>query len=881
MTESFAVTAPQSALLQRLTATLAAAYTQADVLSAALSPAITALGAVAGAVLLLGPQASSVQLCASQGQPDRPIWRDEALTPGTPAADAMSGGEALYFEQAGDLRAAYPGLEEQTGGTTATATAVVPLLLSERALGVLVLDFRDPHTFTPDEQHFLGTLAAHTALALDRASLFARLEESEALSRRMIAISPVATAVGSVDGRLSQVNDAWLRLTGQTRAAFEAGEMDGLALTPPEYVAVEERLFEQAFARAGAVSYHKELLNARGERVPVEATLVPFDRTQVVSYALDLRPFQMQEQALRSESARLEQLVAERTAALQTFVTFTENAGQIQDMDELGRLVLETLRGVVPGITGVFYEREGTVWQPRNWTADIDPQLLSVLQRGLPLDTPISAQMLRTRQPVFMDRWDEQEQGVAHSDPYGAAAIVPIGQEGEVRAVLTVGLQTAAPWTEAQRSTIRALGRSFSLVYERISAARQVQVQRDEAERRSLALQAFAVMSRDLAGETNRYALVRHAQEIMLSLLTPGYALYWEAGEDRWHLKSQVGDIGDPALQEFVDTYGLPLDAPALHSTWLTGEPNYQDNYTQGADTPAELIRHVQAATAFQVRMHGQPIGMLAIGLFDQRTWTPMDRAVLETAIYSLGLVLERAQSIEALARSNAELQNSNAELEAFAYSASHDLRTPVRHVKGFTEMALKAYDRQQGDKVRQHLGIVSGAADRMTAMIDAMLVLSRAGRVELQVRPVRLRTLVEQAQQDVLLEFPAQRVHWKIGPLPTVQADAATLQQVLTNLLSNAVKFALEDRPLHVHVWAEERPQEWAIFVQDTGAGFDPRYADKLFGAFQRLHTQQQFAGTGVGLATVRRIVLRHGGQVWASGEVDRGATFGFTLPR
>ncbi|MFC5846868.1 GAF domain-containing protein [Deinococcus petrolearius] len=888
MPESFAVSAPQGALLQHLTATLAAAYTQSDVLTAALKPAVTALGADSGTILLADAHTASLQVRAAQGHARQTPWQPAPYRPGTPLGDVVALRRALYFDTAGALEAAYPDAAQHRGGDVPAATALVPLLLGERVLGVLILECHTLHLFSAEERHFLSALAAHTALALDRSELFGRLQAGEGLFRRMVDISPIAMGVGPLDGRLSRANDAWLRLTGHSRAAFEAGQIDWPAMTPPEYHDKEQRFFERAFVQGSAISYHKELLTTEGERVPVEMTVAPFDDTQVMSYALDLRPFRRQEQALRSESARLEQLVAERTAALeaertalQTFVTFTEDANQTQDLTELGRLVLETLRALIPDITAIFYEREGHVWQPRSWTGDLDPELLTVLQRGLPLDVPISARMLETQRPVFVDGWTEAEQGVAHSQQFHTAAICPVFQEGEIRAILTVGLRTATRWTAAQRSIIRALGRSFSLLYDRISAARQVQRQRDEAERRSQALEAFAVLARDLAGETNRHVLVRRAQEIMLSLLTPGYALYWEAGEDRWHLKSQVGDIGDPALQRFVDEHGLPLDAPALHSTWQTGLPNYQDNYAQGADTPAEMIRHVQAATAFRVQMHGQPVGMLAIGLFDQRTWTPMDRAVLETAIYSLGLVLERAQSIEALARSNAELQSSNAELEAFTYSASHDLRTPVRHVKGFAEMALKAHGRQQGNKVVQYLGIVSGAADRMTAMIDAMLILSRAGRVELQLRPVSLQSLVEQAQRDVHLEFPEQRVEWHIGALPTVQADAATLQQVLTNLLSNAVKFALAERPLQIRIWAEERPQAWAVFVQDNGAGFDARYADKLFGAFQRLHTQQQFAGTGVGLATVRRIVLRHGGQVWASGQVNEGATFGFSLPR
>jgi len=242
------------------------------------------------------------------------------------------------------------------------------------------------------------------------------------------------------------------------------------------------------------------------------------------------------------------------------------------------------------------------------------------------------------------------------------------------------------------------VGRSFSLLYERIAAVQDAQRQQAAARQRSRALGAFEQLSRNLMRDTNRYTLFRRAQEIILSLLTPGYALYWEEVEDHWQLKSQVGDIGDPELQLLVDEHGLPLDAPALHSTWLTGVPKYQENYDQGADTLAKMIRHVQAATAFRVQVHGQPVGMLAIGLFNQHSWTPMDRAALQTSIYSLGLQLERAQSIEALA-------GRTRELEAFTYSASHDLRTPVRHIMSFAELTRKALLATPNEKAERYLG--------------------------------------------------------------------------------------------------------------------------------------------------------------------------------
>jgi len=341
-------------------------------------------------------------------------------------------------------------------------------------------------------------------------------------------------------------------------------------------------------------------------------------------------------------------------------------------------------------------------------------------------------------------------------------------------------------------------------------------------------------------------------------------------------------------LQRLVDEQGLPLDAPALHSTWLTGIPNYQDHYDQGADTPAEMIRHVRAATAFQVWMHGAPIGMLAIGLFDQRSWTPMDKAMLETAIYSLGLVLERSQSVEVLARrtgeleaSNQSLQEANEDLEAFTYSVSHDLRTPVRHVIGFAELAERAIAKGQYEKAGQPLELVKQGALRMTSLIDGMLVLSKSGRQQLHVQPVDLNILVVLARRDAAEEFGPHPVWWQIEDLPTVRGDAQLLQQVMTNLLSNAVKYSANQEVSEVRMWGQETAAEWTILVQDNGVGFNPAYAQRLFGIFQRLHTEKDFKGTGIGLATMRRIVQKHGGQVFARSDGRTGATFGFTLPR
>lgn len=233
------------------------------------------------------------------------------------------------------------------------------------------------------------------------------------------------------------------------------------------------------------------------------------------------------------------------------------------------------------------------------------------------------------------------------------------------------------------------------------------------------------------------------------------------------------------------------------------------------------------------------------------------------------------------LTRANEALRLVNEELEAFTYSASHDLRTPIRHIAGFSDLALRALRGSPNEVVERQVTVIRDAAERMNALIDAMLTLSRTSRQELRKATVDLTTLTHQAQRDAAVEFPDRTVTWRISALPQVAGDISMLQQVMTNLISNAVKFSRDREHAEVQVWAEMGSEEWLVFVRDNGEGFDARYVNKLFGVFQRLHRYEAFEGTGVGLATVRRIIVRHGGRVFAESPEMQGATFGFTLPR
>jgi signal transduction histidine kinase len=233
------------------------------------------------------------------------------------------------------------------------------------------------------------------------------------------------------------------------------------------------------------------------------------------------------------------------------------------------------------------------------------------------------------------------------------------------------------------------------------------------------------------------------------------------------------------------------------------------------------------------------------------------------------------------LAKRAAELEASNKELEAFAYSVSHDLRAPLRHIVGFAELLQRQISSSPNDRVQRYAKIIKDSTIRMGTLIDDLLSFSRIGRAESRQSTVDLEELVNEVVASLGEETSGRDIVWKIGALPTCLGDRSMLKLVLSNLISNAVKFTRKRAKAEIEIdCTRSRPTEVEVFVRDNGAGFDMRYYDKLFGVFQRLHVSEDFEGTGIGLATVQRIIHRHGGKVWAEAAPDRGATFYFSLP-
>jgi signal transduction histidine kinase len=254
----------------------------------------------------------------------------------------------------------------------------------------------------------------------------------------------------------------------------------------------------------------------------------------------------------------------------------------------------------------------------------------------------------------------------------------------------------------------------------------------------------------------------------------------------------------------------------------------------------------------------------------------------LERAMMLRRLRVKNAELEERVRRRTAELEDANHELDAFCHSVSHDLRTPLRALSGFTEILRNEYGAALPPDPRRLVDLIHAGAGEMDRLTNALLDFSRLGRQALARKTVDLASLSREVIAGLAGEHAGRRVEFQVATLPAVSADAALLRPALTNLLANALKYTRPRDPAVIEIGVASVPDEPtpAFFVRDNGVGFDPHYADRLFGVFQRLHHAHEFEGTGVGLATVRRIIERHGGRIWAESAPGAGATFWFTLP-
>ncbi|WP_207795388.1 PAS domain S-box protein [Deinococcus koreensis] len=496
---------------------------------------------------------------------------------------------------------------------------------------------------------------------------------------------------------------------------------------------------------------------------------------------------------------------------------------------------------------------------PATW-GDTPATILEYMSRpGLTLaDAPALRQVAAGQEGLYVENY-QTVAGALPDLPAIAYGVEPLRTPDGALQGFLVAWRRPGPWQQGARTLMRRAAGTLGLALERAESQARIAQQGEQLRQNNLDLQRE-----------------RTFLSSVLANLSEGVVACDEAGRLTLFNDSTKRFHG-------VDAAPLPPEEWAQHYELFAGDgvtplsteevPLYRA--WQGEQVrEAELVIRPRNGTVRQLLASGQPM-FTPDGEALGAVVTMRDVTARKAAEVQLG------RSNEELTRRNAELRAANDELEAFAYSASHDLRTPVRHIKSFSELARKALATTPNERASAHLGRVEAAADRMSTLIDAMLLLSRSTSTPLKTGPVNLQALFDRAVLDLAPELVDRDVEWRPGPLPVVVGDGAMLGQALGNLLANAVKFTRPRAKAVIEVWCEDGPDGWTILVRDNGVGFEEKYTQRLFGAFQRLHTDREFEGTGIGLATVRRIVLRHGGVVSATGALGAGATFGFTLPR
>ncbi|WP_236021770.1 sensor histidine kinase [Geomesophilobacter sediminis] len=345
----------------------------------------------------------------------------------------------------------------------------------------------------------------------------------------------------------------------------------------------------------------------------------------------------------------------------------------------------------------------------------------------------------------------------------------------------------------------------------------------------------------------------------------------------------QVPMPGAAQLLKSMPNRGINRAGLRDRKSWIINDPEHHPDRVQKPEGHPPITSFL----GVPIRYAGGITGMIALAS-KESGYTRDDQDDVEALSVAFVESLNRRRAERRINELNLELnrhvlqlESANKELEAFSYTVSHDLRAPIRHITGYVELLEKRDLSGLDEKSLHYLQVISEAAQRMGVLIDDLLSFSRMGRAEMTRSPVDMAALVREVVNELTADLPERDVAVEVAPLPVVTGDRAMLRQVLVNLIGNAVKFTQPRPQSRIQVGAVAETGETAFFVRDNGVGFDMRYQDKLFGLFQRLHSLEEFEGTGVGLANVQRIVHRHGGRVWAEGELEHGATFWFTLPR
>jgi PAS domain S-box-containing protein len=440
-------------------------------------------------------------------------------------------------------------------------------------------------------------------------------------------------------------------------------------------------------------------------------------------------------------------------------------------------------------------------------------------------------------------------------DPLSIACF-PITWENQVVAVMVVGHGTPKPLLKELLNVYLAVAGLVGTTSERLASERERRRRRQQLEEeiaeREQAEKALSLFR----------ALIDHTNDA-IEVIDPEGGRFLDANKQAYHTLGYT-------REEFLNLTVHDIDP-------LTSDPSRQEAFE-------EFLRTGYHVRESQHRRKDGSIFPVEVTV----NYIRMDRDYIIAVVRD---ITDRKQAEKEIRRLNAELeqrvQDRTAQLEAavkeietFSYTVSHNLRAPVRHIDGYLELLQIRTATTLDEQCGQYMAAISDSANYMGQLIDDLLTFLRMGRYELYRQSVDLNALVQEVIREIEPETHGRDIHWRIAPLPTVTGDRTMLRLVLVDLIANALKFTRRRPQVDIEVGCRADTKEAIIFIRDNGVGFDMAYVDKLFGVFQRLHHADEFEGTGIGLANVRRIIQRHGGRTWAEGKVGEGAAFYFSLP-
>jgi PAS domain S-box-containing protein len=675
------------------------------------------------------------------------------------------------------------------------------------------------------------------------------LRKSEGRLRRFIESSLIGVVVGDFQGRLLDANNAFLQMVGYTRDDLAAGRLSWRALTPPEHLHVSDKAIQSMRQSGTAAPYEKEYLRKNGTRVPVLVGLTRLDDEQdkAVGFVLDL-----------SESKREEK---DRQFLLEASTVLASSLDYESTLTNVARMAVPYFADwCVVDMRG----QDGSIH--RLAVVHKDParlELAAQLRKRYPPDPAAPAgppAVLRTGRPEIMAEipdeflvtaaWDEEHLRVLRGLGLKSYMCVPLTARGRVLGALTfVTEDKGRQYGPTDLSLAQDLARRAATAVDNAGlyqeAQRALEARQKSEENLRLVTDALPVLIAFVDAE-QRYRFNNKAYEEWFGV--PRQAVYGR------HLTDVLGAEAYETIRSHVEKA-------------LSGQEVRYEAWVPYRGTGK---RYISAAYIPRKGLDGRVEGF--VGLVSDLT----ARKQAEMQVQDLNAELEQKVSDR-----TKQLTDTIRELESFSYSISHDLRAPLRSIDGFSQAVIDDYGPDLSPDAHGHLQRIRAAAQRMARLIDDLLDLSRLTRKDLSREPVNLSGLAQAVAEELRRRESARQAEITIAPGLSGYGDAALLRAVLQNLLENAWKFTSRRDLARIEFGRLPQTGENIFFVRDNGVGFDMAHAGKLFGPFQRLHDPHEFSGTGIGLATVQRIIQRHGGRVWAEGAVDQGATFYFTIPR